>query len=55
MSINEFKAWLEGFEAAMFGMPPTADQWEVIKAKLAKVETVKPIAFREPEPVRRWI
>lgn len=54
MTLNEFKAWLEGFEAAMFGMPPTSEQWAAIKAKLAKVEAVKPIAFREDRP-RAWL
>lgn len=56
MTLNEFKAWLDGFEAAMFGMPPNAEQWAAIKAKLAKVEAVKPIAYRGGEiPARRWI
>ncbi|MDX0007793.1 hypothetical protein GOB40_13730 [Sinorhizobium meliloti] len=54
MTLNEFKAWLEGFEAAMGGNPPSAEQWAAIKAKLAKVEAVKPIAFREDRP-RTWL
>jgi hypothetical protein len=54
MSLNEFKAWLEGFEAAMNGNPPSAEQWAAIKAKLAKVEAVKPIAYREERP-RQWL
>ncbi|WP_395543286.1 hypothetical protein [Neotabrizicola sp. sgz301269] len=36
MTLNEFKAWLEGFEAAM-GDAPTPEQWKTIKAKLAGV------------------
>ena len=55
MTLNEFKAWLEGFEEAMGGNPPTAEQWASIKAKLAKVEIVRPAAYRDnpiinPEP-----
>lgn len=38
MTLSEFKAWLEGFEAAM-GDAPTSDQWGKIKAKLAEVST----------------
>jgi hypothetical protein len=36
MTLNEFKAWLEGFEAGMGGNPPTAEQWAAIKAKLVQ-------------------
>lgn len=53
MTLNEFKAWLEGFEAAMGGNPPSAEQWAAIKAKLAKVEAVKPAAYRDVLP-RGW-
>lgn len=52
MTLAEFKAWLEGFEAAMNG-PPTAEQWATIKAKIGKVtEGPKPI-YRDPQP-RSW-
>lgn len=53
MSLSEFKAWLEGFEEAMGGNPPSADQWKMIKAKLAKVEIVRPAAHRDVLP-RGW-
>ncbi|MGG7534643.1 hypothetical protein [Rhizobium sp. 12,4] len=53
MTLSEFKAWLEGFEAAMDGNPPSAEQWAAIKAKLAKVEVVKPTAYRDVLP-RGW-
>lgn len=33
MTIAEFKAWLDGFEAAMSGAP-TEEQWAKIKAKI---------------------
>lgn len=36
MTIAEFKAWLEGFEAALTGAP-TPEQWETIKAKIAQL------------------
>ena len=41
MTLSEFKAWLEGFEEAMGGNPPSADQWRTIKEKLKGVEVVK--------------
>lgn len=34
MTINEFKAWLDGFSAAIDGAP-TPEQWDTIRAKLA--------------------
>lgn len=37
MTIAEFKAWLDGFEAAMNGAP-TEEQWAKIKAKLEAVK-----------------
>lgn len=39
MTIAEFKAWLEGFEAALTGAP-TSEQWEAIKAKIAQLRAV---------------
>lgn len=53
MSVSEFKAWLEGFEEAMGGNPPSADQWKAIKAKLARVEPLK-VAYRDALPSRAW-
>ncbi|MBB4235081.1 hypothetical protein [Rhizobium esperanzae] len=53
MTLNEFKAWLEGFETAMGGNPPSAEQWAAIKAKLAKVEVIRPTANRDVLP-RGW-
>lgn len=37
MTLQEFKAWLDGFSDAM-GDAPTAHQWAKIKAKLATVQ-----------------
>lgn len=39
MTLNEFKAWMEGFEASFSpkGAGPDAKQWTAIKAKLEKV------------------
>lgn len=39
MTLSEFRAWLDGFSAAM-GDAPTAEQWAAIKAKLADVQPV---------------
>ncbi|MDK4729355.1 hypothetical protein [Rhizobium phaseoli] len=49
MTLNEFKAWLEGFEAGMSGNPPTAEQWAAIKAKLDTVKlAVAPVSPVSP-------
>ena len=37
MKINEFKAWLEGFEEAISGSPTKA-QWTKIKTRLQSVD-----------------
>lgn len=53
MTIAEFKAWLDGFEAAM-DRAPTAAQWAAIKAKLNTV-TEKPVTtYRESIP-KVWL
>ena len=54
MTVSEFKSWLEGFEEAMGGNPPTAEQWKAIKAKLAKVSDAKPLSYREIAPRGWW-
>lgn len=41
MTLNEFKAWLDGFEAARADAP-TAEQWATIKAKLKTVTMASP-------------
>jgi hypothetical protein len=38
MTLNEFKAWLDGFSSAIDGAP-TEKQWEIIMQKLANVTT----------------
>mgnify|MGYP006921299578 CR=1 FL=1 len=43
MTLNEFKAWLEGFSDAM-GDTPTPEQWAKIKAKLATVRDDRPFS-----------
>jgi hypothetical protein len=37
MKLNEFKAWINGFDTAINGSP-TQEQWELIKKKLAEVK-----------------
>ncbi len=54
MTVSEFKAWLEGFEEAMGGKPPSADQWKSVKAKLARVSDTPKVAYREERP-RNWL
>lgn len=55
MTISEFKAWLEGFEAALNG-PPTEDQWATIKAKIAQLREVHidplPSGYKWRDPVK---
>lgn len=57
MTVAEFKAWLEGFEEAMGGKPPTAEQWKTIKAKLSRVamgEALKPFLYKSDRTVPWW-
>ena len=42
MTIQEFKAWLEGFRESI-GHSPTPQQWEKILARLAEVEPDEPV------------
>lgn len=37
MTMNEFKAWLEGFEASFTNEAPSKEQWAAVKAKLQSV------------------
>ena len=39
MTPQEFKAWFEGFTDAM-SAPPTAEQWEKIKARVSEIDGV---------------
>lgn len=55
MTVSEFKAWLEGFETALGGNPPSAEQWAAIKAKLAKVSDGPKVAYRDALPARNWL
>ena len=41
MTLNEFKAWLEGYSEAFTSGAPTAVQWEKIREKLGEVKIVK--------------
>ena len=40
MTISEFNAWLDGFEAAFDGAP-TLEQWRNIRAKFSEVRDEK--------------
>ncbi|MFC5990235.1 hypothetical protein [Limoniibacter endophyticus] len=48
--MDEFKAWLEGFETAMNGNPPTAEQWSRIKEKIQKLSGTTQATSRIPLP-----
>lgn len=50
MTVNEFKAWLEGFEESFYIGYPSADQWEKIKEKIDSIDaSVSPL-----EPLRAF-
>lgn len=51
MTLNEFRAWLEGFEASFTGGVPNAEQWKAIKGKLAGTTVVGGIPN---SPVPYW-
>ncbi|TAA48900.1 hypothetical protein [Shinella sp. JR1-6] len=57
MTLQEFKAWFEGFSEVMDG-PPDAKQWKRIKARVSEIDS-KPISYpvyidRYVTPYRRW-
>lgn len=48
MTLNEFKAWLEGFETSFSCGTPNAEQWAAVKEKLAKVAATPTLGDRYP-------
>lgn len=48
MTLNEFRAWLEGFEASFTGGVPNAEQWKAIKAKIEKTATTTAVPNNRP-------
>lgn len=46
MTLSEFKAWLEGYSAAIDGAP-TPEQWQVIQGKLKEV-VVRSVYLPDP-------
>lgn len=57
MTLQEFKAWFEGFSEIMDG-PPDAKQWDRIKARVSEIDS-KPISYpvyidRYVTPYRRY-
>jgi hypothetical protein len=57
MTLNEFKAWFEGFTESMAG-PPDAAQWKRIKARVKEITgnpvTERIFVDRYVEPYRRY-
>jgi len=47
MTLNEFKAWLEGFEESFADNRPGAHQWKKIKEKLDSISVLKPPVTRD--------
>ena len=41
MTLNEFRAWLEGYSASFKGGKPNADQWSEVQRRLADVVPVE--------------
>ncbi|KAB2792588.1 hypothetical protein F9K96_05460 [Brucella anthropi] len=54
MTLNEFKAWLEGYSEAFTSGAPTAVQWEKIREKLdeVKVSTASVSISDRPYPMK---
>ncbi|WPM80966.1 hypothetical protein R5W60_04505 [Brucella pseudintermedia] len=54
MTLNEFKAWLEGYSEAFTSGAPTAAQWEKIREKLGEVKvTAANVSLTDrPYPVK---
>ena len=51
MTIAEFKAWLEGYEASFVdGGRPDLSQWEVVKEKLATVSEFPLLSYPLYDP-----
>lgn len=54
MTLNEFKAWLEGFEEAFTGAydqgHPNKEQWAKIKARIASIEDQQTIPMMPVMP-----
>ncbi|KAB2708321.1 hypothetical protein [Brucella intermedia] len=59
MTLNEFKAWLEGYSASFVDGAPNADQWAKINEKLGSVKMVaeiKPSYAPNPLPrTNEWL
>ena len=53
MTINEFKAWLEGFEEGMKGAPTKA-QWTKVKERLGQVCDAVPAVPHYVDPYPVW-
>lgn len=47
MTINEFRAWLDGFKEAM-GDAPTPEQWAKVLEKVAIVREVSALPYLSP-------
>lgn len=50
MTINEFKAWLEGFSEGVQGAP-TISQWNKIKARIDSLDSQPVKVTRELKPI----
>lgn len=53
MTLSEFNAWLEGYEASFSGAP-TLEQWQTIKAKMATVVVAGGIPITPPYKQAGW-
>lgn len=60
MTLQEFKAWLEGYSAGFMDGVPNAEQWAAVAEKLRNVQPIRldgpvtpfPITYYPPT---RWI
>lgn len=40
MTVNEFKAWFEGYSEAIYNGAPTPEQWQRIQEKIKQLQTI---------------
>lgn len=54
MTINEFRAWLDGFKEAI-GEAPTPDQWAKVLEKVATVNEPHVFPNVQPNIIGPWV
>lgn len=55
MTLQEFKAWFEGFTAALPEGAPNDAQWQIVKVKVAEIQSPGPVYDRLYFPDKIWL